>query len=157
MGDGVSQQASPRGTFLKIADAVKAQIDADPGMTELPTLAELMETHGVSRGVALRAFGVLQKEGRAEPVPGGRWRVVREGEQRDRRPLAERLAEVFRADELKVGDRFPSTSALALRFGVSRPTVAKALDKLEADGLLSESRQGKPRTVLALPGREEHS
>ncbi|GAA2409692.1 hypothetical protein GCM10010433_05540 [Streptomyces pulveraceus] len=151
------QQASPRGTFLKVAEAVKAQIDADPAMTELPTLAELMTAHNVSRGVALRAFGVLAEEGRAERVRGSRWRVVREGEQRDRRPLAERIADVFHTDKLKVGDEFPSTSALADRFGASRPTVAKALDKLGADGLLSESRQGKQRTVTALPGREEHS
>lgn len=150
-------QPSPRGTFLKIADAVKAQISANPEMTELPKLADLMAAHGVSRGVALRAFGALQREGLAEPVPGGRWRVVRDDEARDRRPLAERIADVFRMDDLKVGDVFPSTSALADRFGVSRPTVGKALDKLEAEGLLSESRQGKQRTVLALPGREERS
>ncbi|MFJ7196106.1 MULTISPECIES: GntR family transcriptional regulator [unclassified Streptomyces] len=151
------QQANPRGTFLKVAEAVKAQIDADPAMTELPTLSELMAAHNVSRGVALRAFKVLKGEGRAEQVRGSRWQVVREGEQRDRRPLAEQIADVFRTDELKVGDEFPSASALADRFGVSRPTVAKALDKLGTDGLLSESRQGKQRTVLALPGREERS
>ncbi|MEE1806937.1 GntR family transcriptional regulator [Streptomyces sp. BE133] len=153
----MSQEASPRGTFLKIAEAVKTQIDADPAMTELPTLAELMAAHNVSRGVALRALKVLKEEGRAEPVRGSRWRVVREGEQRDRRPLAEQIADVFRTDKLRVGDEFPSTSALADRFGVSRPTVAKALDRLGVDGLLSESRQGKQRTVLALPGREERS
>ncbi len=151
----MSQQSSPRGTFVKIADAVKAQINAMPEMTELPTLTTLMEQHGVSRGVALRAFNVLRQEGVAEPVPGGRWRVVRRGESVDRRPLAEQVAEVIQTDKLGVGEPFPSTLALSARFGVSRPTIAKALDKLEADGLLSESRQGKPRTVLALPGREE--
>ncbi|WP_306079125.1 hypothetical protein [Streptomyces sp. MNU77] len=36
---------------------------------------------------------------------------------------------------------------------MSRPTVSKALDKLEAAGLLSEARQGKQRTVRALPKR----
>ncbi|MFE2290610.1 GntR family transcriptional regulator [Streptomyces sp. NPDC059452] len=151
------QQPSPRGTFLHVAEAVKAQIAADPAMTELPTLAELMATHKVSRGVAIRAVKVLKEEGLAEPVRGSRWRVMREGQQCDRRPLAIRIADVFQADELHVGDEFPSTSALADRFKVSRPTVAKALAKLEADGLLSESRQGKRRTVLALPGREERS
>lgn len=153
----MSQEASPRGTFLKIADAVKAEIDANPEVAELPSAAELMRAHGVSRGVALRVFGVLEKEGRAERVPGGRWRVIRPGHERDRRPLAELVAEVIRSERLNVGDRFPSTSALATRFGVSRPTVAKALDKLEAAGLLSASQQGKQRTVLALPGREERS
>jgi hypothetical protein len=30
-----------------------------------------MRDHKVSRGVALRAFGMLRQEGMAEPVPGG--------------------------------------------------------------------------------------
>lgn len=79
-GVRVSQQASPRGTFLKIADVVRGQIEADDEMVELPSAADLMRDHRVSRGVALRAFGALQKEGIAEPVPGGRWRVVRRGQ-----------------------------------------------------------------------------
>ncbi|NUK60257.1 GntR family transcriptional regulator [Streptomyces lunaelactis] len=126
-------------------------------MTELPKLADLMHDHRVSRGVALRAFGVLRNEGLAEPVPGGRWRVIREGQRPDRRPLADRLADVITDDDLEVGAAFPSASALCERFGVSRPTVAKALDKLEAAGLLSEGGQGKVRTVRSLPSREERS
>ncbi|MET9534703.1 GntR family transcriptional regulator [Streptomyces sp. NPDC006649] len=151
----MSQQASPRGTFLKIADVVRAQIDADDKMTELPSAADLMRDHGVSRGVALRVFGALQKEGVAEPVPGGRWRVVRRGDSADRRPLAERLADVITDDGLAVGEAFPSASALCARFGASRPTVSKALDKLHVAGLVSEGTQGKQRTVLSLPNREE--
>lgn len=152
----MSQSASPRGTFLKIADLVRAQVDADDEMAELPSAADLMRDHGVSRGVALRVFGVLQKEGIAEPVPGGRWRV-RRGQSVDRRPLAERLADVIADDGLAVGAVFPSASALCGRFNVSRPTVSKALDKLQAAGLLSEGKQGKQRTVLALPNQEESS
>lgn len=151
----MSQQTSPRGTFVKIADAVKAEIEAEPEMSELPTLATLMERFGVSRGVALRAFNVLKEEGLAEPVPGGRWRVIKKGQSIERRPLAEQLADVIVADDIAIGQPFPSTSALATRFGVSRPTVAKALGKLEVAGLLSESRQGKQRTVLAVPNNEE--
>lgn len=121
-----------------IADALKAQMEADPKMVELPTVTEAMEVHDVSRGVVLRAFGVLQKDGVAEPVPGGRWRVIREGQQMDRRPLVERLVDVFADDRLEVGATFPSASALCDRFDVSRPTVTKALGKLEAAGWLSE-------------------
>ncbi|WP_345615848.1 GntR family transcriptional regulator [Streptomyces collinus] len=116
-----------------------------------------MRDHGVSRGVALRTFGVLQKEGIVESVPGGRWRVIRSDRREDCRPLVDRIAEVITTDGLEVGAQFPSTSALATRFGSSRPTVSKALDRLEAAGLLSASRQGKPRTVLAQPDREERS
>ncbi|MGA5130810.1 GntR family transcriptional regulator [Streptomyces olivoreticuli] len=150
----MSQQISPRGTFLKVADAVRAQIESDLEMTELPSTAEVVRAHRVSRGVVLRAFGVLREEGLAEPAPGGRWRVVRAGQQIDRRPLEKRIADVIADDELQVGAVFPSSSALCARFGVSRPTVAKALDKLEAEGLLSEGRQGKQRTVRAVPDRE---
>ncbi|MFE4912463.1 GntR family transcriptional regulator [Streptomyces sp. NPDC056652] len=154
----MSQQINPRGTFLKIADAVRSQIEADEEMTELPSVADLMSDHGVSRGVALRAFGVLREAGIAEPVPGGRWRVIRGTGNADRRPLAERISEVFTTDNLTVGAPFPSAAALSERFGASRPTVTKVLSKLEAAGLLSESQQGKPRSVRALPpDREERS
>jgi DNA-binding GntR family transcriptional regulator len=136
---------------------VKARIAADPNMTELPSLAEVMGDHKVSRGVALRAFGVLRQEGVAEPAPGERWRVVRSGARVDRRPLDQRIADVIAADGLEVGEAFPSASALAERFGVSRPTVAKALEKLETAGVLAGGGQGKVRTVRALPIREERS
>lgn len=151
------QQASPRGTFLGIAAAVKARVEADPEMKELPSVAQLMEDHGVSRGVVLRAFGVLKNDGVAEPVRGGRWRVIRPGEQVDRRPLHERIAAVIRDEGFEAGAAFPSASELAERFGVSRPTVTKALDKLEAAGVLASEGQGKVRTVRAVPIREERS
>ncbi|PTH83376.1 transcriptional regulator [Streptomyces sp. A244] len=153
----MSQQANPRGTFLKIADTLKTSIDADPEMTELPPLAEVMSGHKVSRGVALRAFAVLKQEGVAEPVPGGRWRIVRAGQQVDRRPLEQRIADIIRADGLEVGQPFPSASALAERFGVSRPTIAKALERLETAGVLAGGGQGRVRTIRAMPTREERS
>ncbi|MFD5132194.1 GntR family transcriptional regulator [Streptomyces olindensis] len=153
----MAQQATPRGTFLEIAAAVKAQIKANPDMTKLPTAADLMKAHEVSRGVVLRAFGVLQREGVAEPVPGGRWRVVRASERTDRRPLEDRIADIITDEGLPVGAAFPSASVLAERFGVSRPTVTKALDKLEAAGVLASGGQGRVRTVRALPIREESS
>ncbi|MET9927660.1 MULTISPECIES: helix-turn-helix domain-containing protein [unclassified Streptomyces] len=53
-----------------------------------------------------------------------------------------------------MGALFPSATQLCARFGVSRRTVVKALDKLEAAGLLSKGRQGKPRTVLSLPKQD---
>lgn len=151
------QQSSPRGTFLKIADAVKMQIKADPDMSELPSAADLMRDYKISRGVALRAFGVLHKDGVAEPMPGGRWRVVRAGASADRRSLEVRIADVITDEHLEVGAPFPSASVLAERFGVSRPTVTKALAKLEADGVLASGGQGKVRTVRAVPIREERS
>jgi DNA-binding GntR family transcriptional regulator len=156
-GSEMSRQANPRGTFLRIAEALKGKIEDDPAMNELPSLAEVMREHSVSRGVVLRAFSVLRQEGVAEPVPGGRWRVVRSGAPVDRRPLDQRIADVIVAEGLKVGEAFPSASALAERFGVSRPTVTKALGKLEAAGVLAGGGQGRVRTVRALPTREERA
>ncbi|WP_030847171.1 GntR family transcriptional regulator [Streptomyces griseus] len=151
----MSQQASPRGTFLKIADVIRERIQADPKMTELPTAADLMGEFNVSRGVALRVFDALQEQGIAERVAGSRLRVVRHGDAVDRRPLSERLTDVITNDQLPVGAAFPSATKLCARFDVSRPTLAKALQKMEAAGLLSESKQGRARTVLSLPKREE--
>ncbi|MFJ4421881.1 GntR family transcriptional regulator [Streptomyces bobili] len=153
----MSEQSSPRGTYLKIADALKTRIAADPDMSELPSTADLMHDFGISRGVALRAFGVLQKDGVAEPVPGGRWRVVRAGAPIDRRPLEQRIADIIADERLEVGAAFPSASVLADRFELSRPTVTKALSKLEAAGVLASEGQGKVRTVRAVPIREERS
>lgn len=156
-GERVSQAASPRGTFRQIADALKTQIDEDQGMAALPPVSELMDRYAVSRGVVLRAFQALRRSGDAEPVPGGRWRVIRSGDVLERRPLEERIAAVIADERLEVGAPFPSASDLAARFGVSRPTVTKALDKLEAAGVLASGGQGKVRTVRAVPNREERS
>lgn len=153
----MSHEASPRGTFLKIADALKSQIASDPEMTELPSVADLMRDHDVSRGVVLRTFAALRNQGLAMPRPGGRWRVVRDGQPTDTRPLDERIADLITTERLEVGAEFPSASALSTRFGASRPTVSKALGKLEAAGLLSEGGQGKTRKVQALPSGEERS
>lgn len=150
----MSRQASPRGTFLKIADALKTRIDSNPETVELPSTTEIESAYGVSRGTALRALYALRDQGYAVPVRGGRWRALRSGQATDRRPLADRLVDVFDDDKLTVGDRFPSASALSKRFGASRPTVTRALEKLEAAGWLSEGRQGAVRTVRALPHRE---
>ncbi|MFB7967720.1 GntR family transcriptional regulator [Streptomyces griseobrunneus] len=151
----MAHKSSPRGTFLKIADLLREKISNDDAMSELPSAADLMRDYEISRGVALRVFAVLQKEGLAELTPGGRFRVIRPGQAVDRRPLAERLADVITDDDLAVGALFPSTTDLSTRFGVSRPTVSKALDKLASAGLLSEARQGRRRSVRALPERTE--
>lgn len=64
----MSQQASPRGTFLKVADSVRALIEDNLEMTELPSLAEVMREHGVSRGVAIR--DLRRKVARSHAVTG---------------------------------------------------------------------------------------
>lgn len=100
---------------------------------------------------------MLRQEGVAEPAKGGRWRVVRTGAPVDRRPLEQRITDIITAEKLQAGEAFPSASVLATRFGVSRPTVTKALDKMESAGVLASGGQGKVRTVRAVPIREERS
>ncbi|MDT0270042.1 GntR family transcriptional regulator [Streptomyces sp. DSM 44915] len=140
--------SNPRGTYMLVADMIRREITSSESMTELPPVSELMARHGVSRTLLTRALKLLSSEGLVTSEQGGRWRVVRDGE--DSRPLRERLLDVFETDKLGVGDAFPSEAELCQRFGRSRTAVRSALDKLEGAGLLRRS-PGKPRVVVALP------
>ncbi|MEV8365901.1 GntR family transcriptional regulator [Streptomyces niveus] len=140
---------------MQVAGALKAEIANNPDMKELPRLSDVMSDYGVSRGLALRAFRVLWEEGLVEAVPGARWKVIQGVPSETRRPLTERVAALTK--EVGVGNEFFSASALSTQFGVSRPTISKALAKLEADGLLTAGGQGRVRKVRALPTEEEQS
>ena len=67
------------------------------------------------------------------------------GEDRERRPLSDRLyAEISRLivlGELPHGSKLPTEAALCARFRASRPVVREALARLRANGVI-ESRQG---------------
>jgi DNA-binding GntR family transcriptional regulator len=63
--------------------------------------------------------------------------------------LYRRLAESLK-DDFKPGDRFPSEREIAQRFGVSRPTAAKAVSRLMDEGLL-QNRRGLGRFVIKHP------
>lgn len=111
-GEQVSRQLNPRGTFQRIADSVKGQIESDLEMTELPSLAEVMRNYEVSRG-----------------APSARSASFA------RRTWPNR----YRACGGESYARGPSQSAPARSaggrdhrdwFGVSRPTVTKALENL---------------------------
>jgi DNA-binding GntR family transcriptional regulator len=156
IGEGALYKMNPRGTYIKIADSLRQEIESDKNIEMAPSQSEIVRRYGVSRGVAIRALAELRSEGMIESVPGSRWRIVRNNcaEREKIIPLKERVLSVFAEDGLTVGDDFPSSTVLCERFGVSRPTVRRALDKLEAQGLLSAGSQGKVRTVLALPGQE---
>ncbi|MCA9236828.1 MAG: GntR family transcriptional regulator [Planctomycetales bacterium] len=59
----------------------------------------------------------------------------------------------IRSGELRPGDRIPSDSELVREFGVSRPTVAKALKELQAHGLV-QRKVGSGTFVLRSESRE---
>lgn len=106
-----------------------------------------MSAHGVSRNTVRRALKVLEGAGVVESAPGIGWCVVRSG---DRRPLAQRMADLIAEDSLSEGDTYPSEAKLCERFGASRTAVRRVLAQMEGNGLLATV-HGKGRTVRALP------
>jgi GntR family transcriptional regulator/MocR family aminotransferase len=73
------------------------------------------------------------------------------------RPLAVQLADGLRSAAefgvLRVGDRLPSTRALAVSLSVSRTVTAAAYDALAAEGWIG-GRQGAGTYVVAAPGAQ---
>ncbi|WP_326817930.1 GntR family transcriptional regulator [Streptomyces sp. NBC_01762] len=140
-------EASPRGTYLVIAEALRNGIEEGQLLGDLPSEAELGDAYGVARNTVRRALKVLEAEGVLESSPGVGWRVARGG---DRRPLVERMIAVIDEDSLAVGSAYPSEAKLCARFGVSRTAVRRGLAQMEGTGLLLTV-HGKGRTVRALP------
>ncbi|MCX5237568.1 winged helix-turn-helix domain-containing protein [Streptomyces prunicolor] len=140
-------EASPRGTYLAIAETLRSEIGDGEGVDALPSEADLMRSHNVSRNTIRRALKVLEADGVVESAPGIGWRVAHDG---DRRSLAERLTDVITDDSLSVGDAYPSEAKLCERFGASRTAVRRVLAQMEGNGLLATV-HGKGRTVRALP------
>ncbi|MFF2096269.1 GntR family transcriptional regulator [Streptomyces sp. NPDC058202] len=140
-------EASPRGTYLIISEALRKRIGKDQTADGVPSEAELMRQHGVSRNTIRRALKVLEAEGVLESAPGIGWRVVRSG---DRRSLEDRMVDLIAEDSLSVGDTYPSEAKLCERFGVSRTAARRVLAQMEGNGLLATV-HGKGRTVRTLP------
>ncbi|NEA82690.1 GntR family transcriptional regulator [Actinospica acidiphila] len=140
-------QASPRGTYLVIAEALRVEIQKREGTSALPSEADMMRSHGVGRNTIRRALKVLEGDGVVESVPGIGWRPARGG---DRRSLAQRMTDVIAEESLSIGDTYPSEAKLCERFGASRTAVRRVLAQMEGNGLLATV-HGKGRTVRALP------
>lgn len=68
------------------------------------------------------------------------------------RQVADQLRQLIDAGEFGVGSRLPAERDLAIKLGVSRPTVREALIALEVDGLV-RIRVGSGIYVLPPPGR----
>lgn len=140
-------QASPRGTYLQVSDALRQLIESGAASDALPSEAALMRSHNVSRNTIRRALKVLEADRIIESAPGVGWHVVQGG---DRRSLAERMTDLMAEDSLSVGDTYPSEAKLCERFGASRTAVRRVLAQMEGNGLLATV-HGKGRTVRALP------
>ena len=145
---------SPRGTYVVIAEALRAEIHSAPSPVDLPSEAELQVRYGVSRTTVRRALQVLKADGLIESAPGIGSRS-RSGEPQSKpEPLYQRIARditsEITAGRLAVGGRAPSEGDLHKQYGVSRPTARRALAELEAVGVL-EAVHGSGRFVRSVP------
>ncbi|WP_319054235.1 GntR family transcriptional regulator [Streptomyces europaeiscabiei] len=140
-------EVSPRGTYLVISETLRRRIEEGEIANSLPSEADLMASHGVSRNTIRRALKVLEAEGILESAPGIGWRVAQGG---DRRTLIERMTDLIAEDSLAVGDAYPSEAKLCERFSSSRTAVRRVIAQMEGVGLL-DTVHGKGRTVRALP------
>ncbi|MFF2044040.1 GntR family transcriptional regulator [Kitasatospora sp. NPDC058170] len=138
-------ERSPRGTYLRIADAIETEISRDSALTSLPSEAQLMEAHGVGRSTVRRALDSLAAKGLIKSRPGAGWVVL--GTE-PKAPVLDQLTALVRT--LGIGDDFPSEKELAETTGAARGTIRRALAQLEGAGVL-EVRHGKGRRVRALP------
>jgi GntR family hexuronate regulon transcriptional repressor len=68
--------------------------------------------------------------------------------------VARKLLKELAEDRYPVGGRLPAERELALRYGVSRPTIREAVIALEVQGFV-EVRVGAGAYVMRLPGRED--
>lgn len=136
-------EANPRGTFRKVADAVRSTAPEGGLVRE----ADVVRERQVSRTTVRRAFKLLESEGFLRPEPGIGWRVTGGAVPRS---LPQQMTDLIRDDRLAVGDAFPSEASLCEQFQKSRPTIRRALAVLEADGVLL-SWPGKGRTVVRVP------
>ncbi|GCD93762.1 GntR family transcriptional regulator [Embleya hyalina] len=153
--------ASPRGTYLTIADALRHELDAPSATRAVLSESGVQARFGVSRTTARRALGTLAEEGLIEPRKGIGWQP-RQAEGQASEPLHERiladLAHAVRQGELAVGDAIRSEAELAGTFGVSRGKVRQALAYLEGMGVVTAV-PGKARQLSAdpKPAREADS
>ncbi|GHF42404.1 hypothetical protein GCM10010218_24430 [Streptomyces mashuensis] len=139
--------SSPRGTYLRIAETLRQQLNAGEIEEALPSEAALMRAHAVSRTTVRRALQTLAAEGLIEALPGVGWQV--QGGVATPSLVAQVRTELA-VGGFQIGGTFHSEAALCERFGVSRTAVRKALGQLEGEGLL-EPVHGKGRIVKALP------
>ncbi|MFI9783231.1 GntR family transcriptional regulator [Kitasatospora sp. NPDC051984] len=138
-------ERSPRGTYLRIADALRTKIKGSPELTALPSEAALMREYGAGRSTVKRALDVLAAEKLIRSKPGVGWAVA--GSEA-KPPVIEQLITMVRT--LEVGAAFPPEKKLVEATGASRGTVRSALAQLEGAGVL-EVRHGKGRHVRSLP------
>jgi DNA-binding GntR family transcriptional regulator len=129
---------SGRSLHEQVAATITNQIgtgDLPPG-GRLPAEAELAEEFGVARSTVREALRRLEESGTIVRRQGRRY-VAGPSEVPD--VAYEVVADSLMRDisqRRRPGDRLPGESTLAADYGVSRPTVRKALELLDGEGLV---------------------
>ncbi|MYV40944.1 GntR family transcriptional regulator [Streptomyces sp. SID1328] len=141
--------ASPRGTYLQVAAALRQRIRSGAIADRMPSEAAISAEFGVARTTVRRALASLESEGIIESI-AGLGRHVRNGEahQAPYERVRDDLLAQMQDGRLPAGETMPSEPTLATAYGVSRGTVRRALAVLEAEGRV-QSRQGVGRVVRA--------
>jgi DNA-binding GntR family transcriptional regulator len=132
---------SPRGTYLQIAEHLRAQITDGtlPVGAKVPSEASLSAQYGVARGTARRALAELEREGLVTVTPARGRRVGPAKDQEAPLSHSELLAELrseLEAGEYESGAAFLSVTQVCERFGVTRHTARRVLTSLEDAGLV---------------------
>jgi len=143
--------ASPRGTYVTIAGALRAELEASPPTTVLPSESELQARYGVARTTVRRALKMLAEDHLIEARRGVGWQVratVDETPVTLHEQIERSIADAVQRGKLREGDAVPSEAQLTREFGVSRGKVRQALAHLEGAGLLVTV-PGKPRRLAA--------
>ncbi|MGH3566353.1 MAG: GntR family transcriptional regulator [Pseudonocardia sp.] len=141
-------RTTPWRVYVQIARSLRARFaDAAPG-SAVPSEVVLAAEFGVARNTVRRALAALEQDGVIMALPG-RGRVVGvpgEGLSAGYRRIADDLLARIVSGELGPGDRVPSESELAARYGVSRATARRGLEAVQAAGLVAAV-QGRGRFV----------
>ncbi|MFE6589976.1 GntR family transcriptional regulator [Streptomyces sp. NPDC057781] len=143
-------EASPRGTYLQVAEVLRRRIESGAIAEKVPSEAAIASEFGIARTTVRRALAALEDEGLIVSIAGlGRQVAGSETHQAPYERVRQDLLARLRDGRLPVGKAMPSELELATSYGVSRGTVRRALASFEAAGWV-ESKQGVGRVVRAV-------
>ncbi|MGW2679316.1 GntR family transcriptional regulator [Streptomyces sp. NPDC001436] len=125
---------SPRGTFLTIAEALRARIAEGTYPDGLPSEAEIGREFGVARTTVRRALRALEQAGDVTTVAGVGRQVGGASQMAPYKQIMTDLLDRIRTGDLPAGARLPSEAELSAAYKVSRGTVRRAVHELEGAG-----------------------
>ncbi|MCM1966220.1 GntR family transcriptional regulator [Streptomyces sp. G1] len=125
---------SPRGTYLTIAEALRARIAEGAYLDGLPSEAEIGREFGVARTTVRRALRALEEAGDVATVAGVGRQVGGGPQVAPYKRIMADLLDRIRTGDLPAGTRLPSEAELSETYGVARGTVRRAVHELEGAG-----------------------